>query len=427
MADASREKSGKAKTGADMSAALFTGLKVVELASDRAAYAGKLMGDLGADVIVVEAPGGHASRGYGPFVDDQPDPDRCLWWWNYNTSKRSVVLDLTSEEGRADFRRLVKTADIVLEGEDPGVLDALGIDHTQIRAEVPGLVWVSVTPNGRRCAELHEPATDLTLLAAGGAVWNCGYDDHSLPPIRPSGNHSQHTASAFAVMGALTALVHRDVSGIGQHVDVSMLAATNVTTEVSTVDFLYRGATNQRQTGRHASEHNTMGIQTKAGDGGYASNPLGLTTAGNYQAVLDWLHEMGLEGEFHELFFLQMGVDRGGVPLKVLGHDVEATEIYRAGREALYLIASKLTTSEFFVQAQQRGIACGAVYAPDEALADAHFRSRGYPVEVEHPELGRSFTYPGLPFTGDAIPRTIRRAPLLGEHTAEVLAELKDG
>jgi crotonobetainyl-CoA:carnitine CoA-transferase CaiB-like acyl-CoA transferase len=406
--------------------ALLTGLRVVELASDRAAYAGKLLGDLGADVIVIEAPGGHKSRTYGPFVDDKADPDKCLWWWNYNSSKRSVVLDLETEEGRESFRRLAKGADIVLEGEDPGMLDALGIDHSQVRAEAPGLIWVSVTPNGRRCAELHEPATDLTLLAAGGLVWNCGYDDHSLPPVRPSGGHSHHTASAFAVLGALTAVVHRDATGVGQHVDVSMIAATNVTTEVSSVDWLYRGATNQRQTGRHASEHKTMGIQVQTGDGGYCSNPLGLTTAGNYQSVMDWLRELDLEEAFPEFFFLQMGVDRGGVSLKVLGTDVEATEIYRAGREALYLIASKLTTPEFFVQAQQRGIACGAVYAPDEALRDEHFRFRGYPVEVDHPELGRSYTYPGLPFTGEMIPQTIRRAPLVGEHNDEVMAELRE-
>jgi crotonobetainyl-CoA:carnitine CoA-transferase CaiB-like acyl-CoA transferase len=405
--------------------ALLSGLRVIELASDRAAYAGKLMGDLGADVIVIEAPGGHATRGYGPYADDVVDPDKCLWWWNYNTSKRSVVLDLQSEPGRADFARLAETADIVLEGEDPGVLDALGIDHTQIRVGAPGLVWVSVTPNGRRLAAMHEAATDLTMLAAGGLVWNCGYDDHSLPPVRPSGGHAHHTASMFAVLGALTAVVHRDATGLGQHVDVSMIAATNVTTEVSSVDWLYRGATNQRQTGRHASEHKTMGIQVQTGDGGYCSNPLGLTTAGNYQTVIDWLRELGLEDEFAEFFFLPMGVERGGVSLKELGQNVEATEIYRAGREALYLIASKLTTAEFYVQAQQRGIACGAVYAPDEALADAHFRFRDYPIAVEHPELGRSFTYPGLPFTGAKIPQTIRRAPLLGEHTDEVLADLK--
>jgi crotonobetainyl-CoA:carnitine CoA-transferase CaiB-like acyl-CoA transferase len=404
--------------------AILAGLRVVELASDRAAYAGKLLGDLGADVVVVEPPGGHRSRAYGPFVDDEPHPDRCLWWWNYNTSKRSVVLDLDDEDGRDQFRRLAAHADIVLEGEDPGVLDALGLDHSQIRAEQPTLVWVSVTPYGRRCAELHEPATDLTLLAAGGAVWNCGYDDHRLPPVRPSGNHAQHTASAFAVLGALTAVVHRDLTGVGQHVDVSMLAATNVSTEVSSVYWLYERATLQRQTGRHASEHPTMGIQVATGDGGYATTPLALTSAANFRAAIDWLAELGLEDALPEAFFLQMGVDRGGVSMKDLGVDAEATEIYRTGREALYLIASKLTTAEFFVEAQNRGIACGAVYAPDEALADEHFRFRGYPVEVDHPELDRAYTYPGLPFTGEQIPEGIRRAPLVGEHTDEVLAAL---
>lgn len=406
--------------------ALLEGLKVVELASDRAAYGGKLMGDLGADVIVIEPPGGHPSRMYGPFADDDEDPDKSLWWWNYNTSKRGIVLDLETEAGRETFRHLASSADIVLEGEDPGVLDAKGIDHGQIRAEVPGLIWVSVTPNGRMLADLHEPMTDLTMLAAGGLVWNCGYDDHSLPPVRPSGGHAHHTASAFAVLGALTAVVHRDLTGAGQHVDVSMIAATNVTTEVSSIDWLYRGATNQRQTGRHASEHFTMGIQVQTGDGGYCANPLGLTTAGNYKDVMDWLRELGLEEEFGEFFFLQMGIDRGGVSLKELGADVEATEIYRAGREALYAIAAKVTAPEFFVYAQSRGIACAAVYAPDECLEDAQFKFREYPVQVEHPELGRSFTYPGIAFTGDFIPDGIRRAPLVGEHTDEVLASIPD-
>ena len=102
------------------------GVRVVELASDHAAWAGKLLGDLGADVIVVEPPGGHPGRSYGPFVDDEPGPERSLTWWYYNTSKRGVVLDLDDPDGAARFRRLAATADIVLEGEPPGRLDAIG-------------------------------------------------------------------------------------------------------------------------------------------------------------------------------------------------------------------------------------------------------------------------------------------------------------
>ena len=102
------------------------GLRVVELASEHAAFAGKMLGDLGADVIVVEPPGGHPSRAYGPFVDDVEDPERSLWWWHYNTSKRGVVLDLDSDAGAEQFRRLAADADIVLEGEPPDALATLG-------------------------------------------------------------------------------------------------------------------------------------------------------------------------------------------------------------------------------------------------------------------------------------------------------------
>ena len=97
---------------------------------------------------------------------------------------------------------------------------------------------MSVTPFGRTTSRAHEPATDLTLLAGGGPVWSCGYDDHSLPPVRGGGNQAFHIGSTFAVMGALTAVLHRDVTGRGQHVDVSMHAAANVTTESGSFDWL---------------------------------------------------------------------------------------------------------------------------------------------------------------------------------------------
>ncbi len=179
-----------ATTPIDVLPGALEGLKVVELASEHAALAGKMLGDLGADVIVVEPPGGHVTRTYGPFADDVDDPERSLWWWYYNTSKRGVVLDLATDDGAGAFRRLVADADIVLEGEAPGALADLGLDHPDLRADHERLVWVSVTPFGREGTRAHEPATDLTLLAGGGPAWSCGYDDHSLPPVRGGGNQA---------------------------------------------------------------------------------------------------------------------------------------------------------------------------------------------------------------------------------------------
>ena len=111
------------------------GVRVVEVASFWGAWAGKLLGDLGADVVIVEPPGGHATRDYGPFVADDRHRDRSLWWWYYNTSKRSVVIDLDTPRGQDEFRGLVAGADVVLEGEVPGRLAALGLDHADLRVE----------------------------------------------------------------------------------------------------------------------------------------------------------------------------------------------------------------------------------------------------------------------------------------------------
>src|SRR5205085_10380688 len=105
-----------------MSHGPLQGIRVVELASEHAAFGGKLMADLGADCIVVEPPGGHWSRGFAPFADDHHSPDTSVWWWHYNTSKRGVTIDLATPSGRDAFRALCRGADGVLECEPPGRL-----------------------------------------------------------------------------------------------------------------------------------------------------------------------------------------------------------------------------------------------------------------------------------------------------------------
>ena len=230
----------------------LTGLRVIELASEHAAYAGKLLADYGAEVLLVEPIGGHRTRTFGPFADSLPEthPDRSLWFWHYNTSKQGVQIDLDTSEGADQFRNLVGFADIVLEGETPGRLAALGLDHGQI--DSPTTVWVSVTSFGCNDPRSLDPFSDLTAIAGGGLAWNCGYDDHSLPPMAPLGNQGYQTASIWAAVGALMAIEARARTGEGQLVDVSMHAAVNVTTEQATQWWLVAEKTVQRQTGRHA-------------------------------------------------------------------------------------------------------------------------------------------------------------------------------
>lgn len=404
------------------------GVVVVELASERAAFAGKLLADLGADVVLVEPPGGHPTRAYGPFADDVAHPDRSLWFWHSNTSKRGVVLDLASADGAAAFRRLVAGADVVVEGENPGALAALGLDHLALRVEHPALVWVSVTPFGRDNPRAHEQATDLTVLAGGGPVWSCGYDDHTLPPVRGGGNQGLHTACIWAVMGALTALVARDVTGEGQHVDTSMHAASNVTTEAATYEWLVAGATVQRQTARHAAVRPTRSTDAVCADGRQVNTGVPPRAAAEFAGLLQWLDELGLRADFGDAALLELGVERGGVQLQEIFEDELAMAIFGAGREAVQLIASRVTAQDFFVRAQTLGLPCGVIYSPEEVLADPHFVDRGFPVTVAHEEHGRDVTYPGAPFHLPRSPWAIRRrAPLVGEHQAEILGEAPGG
>lgn len=408
------------------------GLRVVELASEHAALAGKLLADLGAEVVLVEPPGGHATRAYPPFAGDEPHPERSLWWWHYNTSKLGVTLDLDGgsarrgrEPDRDLFARLVATADVVVEGEAPGRLARLGLDHTDLRPAQPRLIWASVTPFGRSGPRRDEPATDLTILAGGGPAWSCGYDDHELPPIRGGGNQGFHTACLVAVATILTAVLYRDVSGRGQHIDVNMHATANVTTEAATYEWLVARRTVQRQTGRHAAVQPTRASHAMSADGRYAHTGFPPRTATEFLALLDWLDELGLRDEFAETFFLEMGVARGEIHFSEIGQDVEATEIFGAGRDAVQLIASKLPAYEFFIGAQERGLACGIIYSPEEVLADPHFVARRFPVDVRHDDLDRSFTYPGAPFLAPRSPwRIARRAPHVGEHDDQVLGAL---
>ncbi|HEU4427906.1 MAG TPA: CoA transferase [Myxococcota bacterium] len=417
--------SAAANRGAQPGEGALSGLRVVELASEKCAWAGKLLADMGADVILVEPPGGDAARNYGPFLGDQPGADRSLYWWHHHTSKRGIVLDLTAEPGRARLRKLIAGADVVLEAEAPGALAALGLDYPDLSRGKPGLIHCSITPFGRSGPRKDELATDLTVLAAGGPAWMNGYDDHSLPPVRGLGNQGWAMGCHYAVMSILTALVHRGVSGEGQHIDVSMHAAANVTTEVGSYGWLVAKQTAQRQTGRHAGSQPTMPSQMKCADGRYVNTGVPPRKPAEFAKLLAWLRSLGLEERFPEAVLLRLGAERQTIDLSKIGQDAELTAIFGAGREAMNFIASQISAYDFFLGAQRAGLAVGAILSPEEAFEDEHFKARGFQVEVHHPEHGRSFRYPGAPYAMQrGAWRISRRAPRLGEHTEEVMREI---
>ncbi|MEJ2204943.1 MAG: CoA transferase, partial [Gemmatimonadota bacterium] len=348
------------------------GIRVVELAHERSALAGKLLGDMGADVVVVEPVGGSPTRTHEPFVNGVPDPERSLTWWHYNTSKRGIALDWTRPAGRDALLALIARADVLLEAEDPRVLAARGLDDAVLTHALPRLVHVSLTPFGPSGPRSGERATDLTILAGGGPAWNCGYDDHELPPIRGGGGHGYAIGCHYAALSALTALVHRELGGRGQRIDVSMHAAANVTTEMASYNWLIAKGTVKRQTGRHASEGPSMPSQQRCADGRYVNTGVPPRTPKEYENLLRWLRELGLESELPEAIFLEMGAQKADIDLSKIGSDDEITAIFGAGRAALTLIASRVGAQEFFLGAQRAGLPVGVIYSPEEAFEDEH-------------------------------------------------------
>jgi len=401
-------------------------IRVVEIANERIAWAGKLLGDMGADVILVEPIGGEPSRGYPPFADGTGAENQSLYFWHYNTSKRSVVIDLGSPDGQQSFRKLITSADVLIESEPTTRLAELHLDYADLISLRPDLIHIAMTPYGRNEPTSDLPVTDLTLMAAGGPPWSCGYDDHTLPPVRGWGQQAYHTGCHFAYMSALTALLHRDASGEGQFVDVSMTAALNVTTEAASYSWLIAEQTVQRQTGRHAAIKPTGETQMQCADGRHVNTGVPPRFPHEFAKLLEWLRQLGLEEQFPEAVFLEMGANwQGPFQLSKIGEDDEITAIFSAGREGLQLIASSVSAYEFFTGCQKAGLAVGVINSPEEAFEDPHFKARGFQVDVHHEDLNQSIRYPGAPYQLPASPWQIsKRAPHLGEHTQEVLAEL---
>ena len=291
------------------------GMRVIELAHERCAFAGKLLGDMGADVVLVEPPGGAPMRRHEPFAEDIPGTERSLAWWHYNTSKRGITLDWRQPEGRDALLALIERADVLLEAEDPGALAAHGLDDDALTRRLERLVHVSLTPFGPTGERRDELATELTIIAGGGPAWSCGYDDHELPPIRGGGGQGYAVGCHYAVMSALTALLHRERGGRGQRIDVSLHAAANVTTEFASYGWLVSKGTVRRQTGRHATEAPSMPSQQRCIDGRYVNTGVPPRTPREYGSLLRWIRELGYEPEFPEAIFLEMGSQRKDIDL----------------------------------------------------------------------------------------------------------------
>ena len=382
--------------------------RVLDLSGELGFSLGKILGDLGADVIKVEPPGGEPSRRDGPFYHDERDPNKNLNWFALNTSKRGITLDLEQQEGREIFKELVRSAHFVIETFQPGHLARLGLGYDDLAAINPGIIVTSITPFGQTGPYALYRGSDIVGVAMGGLMWLCGDPDRAPLRIRPQQGYFQ--ASIQAVVATLLAHHYRVRTGAGQHVDVSMQEAVTWTL-IPTRQWwdLHQTILKRAGPGR-PSGRRSIRVIFPCKDGYVAVFGV---VGRELPTLVEWLRTEGMEQDLGEARWMELAA--GGT-----GAATQDEFDHIADVMAPFLL--RHTKQELYDEGQRRRIIVFPVNAPSDFFDNVQLRSRHYFVQVEHPELAASITYPGAPYIMHGSPwRIQRRAPLVGEHNEEIL------
>lgn len=370
-------------------------LRVLDLTGPGAQYAGRLMADLGADVVLIEPPGGQSGRGLKPFAGDTADGERSIHHLVFNLNKRSVTLDLDSEEGREAFRTLAATADILLDDGSSFDLDGLGLGYEALRATNPGLVFTSITPFGHEGPYSEYADGEMITQAIGGMMY--GFGDPDAAPVAAPLRQGYQLAGQHAAWASLTALRYRRESGHGQYIEVSVQ-------EVLGNILAYFG----RYASRNQINRRPGSTTALAPTNNYPATDGVIYMQPGYprhiEALFDWIGDETLKDEVWQ--DQEFRRENGDVLTSIISE-----------------FSAKFSKLEFAREAQKRHIPTSPVMTIDDLVVDEHLKAREFFVGVDHPVAGR-YESPSGPFRmGESPWRVYRPAPLLGQHTEEVAAE----
>ncbi|MPZ99825.1 MAG: hypothetical protein GEU80_10915 [Dehalococcoidia bacterium] len=404
---------------------VLSDIRVLDVSGPIGHYAGRLLADLGADVIKVEPPEGDPSRRWGPFLPGVDAPEDALGFLLLNANKRGVTLDLQDAAGRDAFLRLMATADVLIESWRPSEAAAFGLTPEVLLEARPDLIHASVTGWGLTGPRAEWAFADIVALAMSGVMALAGFPDG--PPEQLPDHQGYHAASIDAAAGIMAAVLHRDASGEGQHVEVSMQEALSMAQETAMQSADILGVDRER-TGGAARALPGLGVYPTA-DGYIYAMCTGNAGSG-FPGLVGLMRDLGgvedLDEEPYASFIATsmnanfvlaaMQDPKKAEPLQeILGHMQEVvTRFFAAHRRQL-----------LYEQGQERRVLLGMVSTPADISASPQLNARDWYVEVDDPGRGRRFRYPGPPWQLHGTPATVRRpAPLLGEHNGEVLGGL---
>jgi crotonobetainyl-CoA:carnitine CoA-transferase CaiB-like acyl-CoA transferase len=390
----------------------FSPYRVLDLTDELGFLCGKVLGDLGADVVKVERPGGDPARNIGPFYGGRPDPQKSLYWFAFNNNKRGITLDIESRKGKDLFRRLVERADFIFESFMPGYLQDLGLDYKALKAVNPRIVFTSITPFGQTGPYSRFKASDIEIMAMSGCMSLTG--DPGRPPLRVTFPQSYHWTGSHALIGTLAAHLRRQRAGAGEQVDVSAQACLlwafshahtfwdlNRHVEKRAGSFMTgRSITGAKMRVFWPCKDGYLNFIIYGGEAGRRTN----------QALVQWMDSKGMAPDFLKT--------KDWSTFNIA--EVTQEEIDRM-EEPIGRFFQGIAKKEFFAEVIKREMLGYPVATVEEIFADPQLESRGFWQNLDHPELGTAIIYPG-PFArfSESPCALRRRAPLIGEHNEEI-------
>ncbi len=397
-----------------MAAQLLEGVRVLDFTDEKGLLCGKLLADMGADVIVLEPPGGNPARNLGPFYRDQPGSETSLYWWAYNTNKRSAVLDLQQADGRALFRRLLQTADIVVESFAPGTLSALGLYYHALQQLNPRLILASITGFGQTGPYKDYQAPDIVGLAMGGFAYLSGDADRH--PVRVGQPQAYLHAAAEAAAGAMVAYYECQQSGLGQHVDVSMQTCV-IGTLMNASPFPQLHGENITRGGIYLTSLGGKRRMVYPCKDGYLSFLAigGVMGANAMRELTAWMASENMAPEM----FRNMDWDSWDVVATMQAEDgQQQIDMVEAAVGAFFMAHTK---EELYEGSIARRILLAPISNMRDIAENKQLADRGYFIDLEHDALGETIRYPGAVGQLSETPLQItRRAPHLGEHNQAI-------
>ena len=383
--------------------AALEGVSVIDLTHCIAGpYCTKLLAGFGADVVKIEPPGGERGRRMAPFFRDEPGPDSSLPFAYLNTGKRSITLNLKSDEGREMLLSLLGDADVLVENYSPRVMPSLGLDYETLRAVAPHLVMVSISNFGQTGPYRDYKAADIVEYALGGLMYIFGAYDRE--PLKHAFNQAQFKAGTDAASATLMAVYHQRMTGgrmsdKGQRVDVSIQEAVASGLRDVVNNYTYTGAIRRRQP-NHSGDLQRL---RATADGYLLPNP-GLGGGLNWDSFVEFL---GLP---------ELDDDRFRTPSARLAN---AEELGRILDE--YFI--RQNKCEMFYGSHERRFIFGVIQSPAEVFDDPQFHHRDFFVNLEHSVMGE-LMMPGAPFRMESTPwQTGNAAPSVGQHNGQIFGD----